>query len=68
MGSSALLISQDEVRKRMLDEKDQLNNKSISLIETMIDWADQNVDFVILEGILKRDVYANMFLQFKNKY
>ncbi|AZZ61298.1 kinase [Oenococcus sp. UCMA 16435] len=68
LGNSTLLISQDEVRKRMLDERDRSNNKSISLIETMINWADQNVDFVILEGILKKDVYANMLWQFKKQY
>ncbi|OIK57509.1 kinase [Oenococcus oeni] len=68
LGNSTLLISQDEVRKIMLDEKDKPNNKSISLIETMINWADQNVDFVILEGILKRDVYADMLFRLKNQY
>ncbi len=52
----AYSLSQDIVRREMLNVKDQVGNLSISLIEQLLEFGNQQEQFVILEGILKNSV------------
>lgn len=54
------LISQDVFRKQILTEPDHTGNKSIDLMRTNIAWAQVNVHYLIIEGILKQSVYGGM--------
>lgn len=56
----SLLISQDIVRREMLNVKDRVGNLSIPLIEQLLEFGNQQEQFVILEGILKNSVYGPM--------
>ncbi len=62
-----MLISQDVVRKQMLDERDRPGNKSIGLMQANINWALQNVRYLIIEGILRRDVYGQMLSDLRQR-
>ncbi|KRM95164.1 hypothetical protein FC19_GL002259 [Liquorilactobacillus aquaticus DSM 21051] len=68
LSPNALLLSQDVLRREMLAEPDHAKNKSISLLENIIDWGANNIDYVIVEGIFKKSVYKNILLAFKKKY
>lgn len=61
--NDAMVLSQDVVRKTMLDEPDHRGNKSVALIQWNIEWAMHNVHYLIIEGILKRSVYAELLGQ-----
>lgn len=61
----AMLVSQDVVRKQMLDEPDHPGNRSIALMQANIAWARQNMRYLIVEGILKRNVYGPMLTQLR---
>lgn len=58
---SALLISQDYVRREMLCVKDEPNNQAVDLLKNLVIYGSQNCDFVILEGILYADIYESLF-------
>ncbi|MGO0154697.1 AAA family ATPase [Leuconostoc mesenteroides] len=58
--TNSLLISQDIVRREMLNVKDKVGNLSISLIEHLLEFGNQQEQVVILEGILKSSVYGPM--------
>ncbi|QEA59524.1 kinase [Leuconostoc koreense] len=58
--TDSLLISQDIVRREMLNVKDEVGNLSISLIKNLLEFGNQQEQFVILEGILKSSVYGPM--------
>ena len=50
LGQGNLLISQDNVRREMLNVKDRPNNLAIGLIENILSYGISNCDYVILEG------------------
>ena len=60
LGTGNLLISQDYVRRTMLQVKDRPDNLAIGLIETMIDYGLQHCEYTIIEGILAEDKYGEM--------
>ncbi|KRN05635.1 hypothetical protein FD15_GL002199 [Liquorilactobacillus sucicola DSM 21376 = JCM 15457] len=68
LSPNAFLVSQDVLRKQMLSEPDCKENKSISLIKSNIEWGISNVDYIILEGILKKSVYRSLLMTFKRRY
>lgn len=68
LGTSVLLLQQDEIRKHMLDEKEVANNQAISLMGSLIAWGEHHVDYIILEGILKKSLYQTMLDQLKNRF
>ena len=57
--ADAMLVSQDVVRRTMLRVKDVPNNPAIELIYRLCSYGNQLNKIVILEGILRRDVYGN---------
>ncbi len=56
----SMLISQDVFRREILREPDHMGNKSITLMQANIAWARTNVHYLVIEGILKRQVYGEM--------
>lgn len=60
LGEGSLLVSQDYVRRIMLNVKDRPNNISIELIETMLMFGLERCDYTILEGILSNHIYSDM--------
>ncbi|GGB91564.1 AAA family ATPase [Staphylococcus nepalensis] len=60
LGQGNLLISQDNVRREMLNVRDKPNNLAIALIENILSYGISNCDYVILEGILAENKYGIM--------
>lgn len=60
--TNSLLISQDVIRREILQVDDHAGNLSINLMNTLLEFGRLNVDVVIIEGILRRDVYAEMLV------
>ena len=58
--ADAMLVSQDVVRRTMLRVKDVPDNPAIELIYRLCSYGDQLNKIVILEGILRRDIYGDM--------
>lgn len=59
-GDRALVIKQDLVRRELLHAGDQPGSPAVSLIETLARFGQHHYDIVIIEGILRRDVYGSM--------
>lgn len=53
-------MSQDVVRRTMLRVKDVPDNPAIELIYRLCSYGNQLNKIVILEGILRRDIYGDM--------
>ena len=68
LGYGILLLSQDYLRREMIYVPDKPGNKAISLLEALIDYGAHNCAFVILEGILYADIYADLFQKIKEVY
>lgn len=58
---SVLLISQDVVRRDMLNSKDTEGNPSIALIKHLALYGRSTVAYVIIEGILSEKRYSDIF-------
>lgn len=61
LGRGTLLISQDVVRREMLWVLDHKGTKAISLLKELALYGKQHCEYVILEGILRADVYGELF-------
>ena len=62
LGEETLLVSQDLVRREMLMVSDLQGNMSIELIKRITEFAKGTCKVVILEGILKKQVYEELLL------
>lgn len=60
LGEGNLLISQDYVRRTMLQAKDKPNNLAIGLLDSMIKYGIKNCDYTIVEGVLSNNNYGKM--------
>lgn len=60
LGLGTMLISQDTIRREILRVKDGSGNLAINLIKEMAEFGANHCDFVIIEGILKRNWYGEM--------
>lgn len=60
LGEGSLLISQDYVRRTMLQVKDKPMNLAIGLIESMIEYGIDNCEYIVVEGILAENKYGDM--------
>lgn len=60
LGSGTLLVSQDTVRRDMLNVRDKKGNLSMDLIRQMTEYGKDKCEFVILEGILSKHRYGEM--------
>lgn len=63
LSGRSLLISQDYVRRVMLNVKDTPMNPAIDLIELMIGYGLDHCDYTIVEGILNEERYGAMLRQ-----
>ena len=57
----SLLISQDVVRREMLRVKDYPDNLAIELMKRMALYGNETCEYVIIEGITRKEVYASFF-------
>jgi adenylate kinase family enzyme len=60
LGSGTLLVSQDTVRRDMLNIRAKKGNLSMDLIRQITEYGKDKCEFVILEGILSKHCYAEM--------
>ena len=60
LGSGTLLVSQDTVRRDMLNVRDKKGNLSMDLIRQITEYGKGKCEFVILEGILSKHRYGVM--------
>ena len=65
---SSFLISQDVVRRQMLQVDDHAGNLAINLMAELIEFGRLHVDVVILEGILRQDVYRELLQSVLTKF
>lgn len=59
-GDATLLVSQDIVRRDMLNVRDRKGNLSLDLIRQITEYGKGRCEFVILEGILSQHRYGDM--------
>jgi len=60
-GTSALLISQDLVRRQMLNVRDGPDCPAIPLLMNLVKYGHKNYEITILEGILYTGFYKSFF-------
>lgn len=65
---TCLLLHQDVLRRDILHANDLQGTPAISLIESLVKWGLQQDKIVILEGILRKDVYGEMLENLVNHY
>lgn len=58
-----LLVQQDVLRREILHASDHPNTPAIDFIETIVKFGYQHYPVVILEGILRKDVYGEMLIK-----
>lgn len=63
--NNSILISQDVIRRQMLDGDD---NKTIEVISNLLNFASKNYDIVILEGIFVKRKYERLFNNIRGIY
>lgn len=59
------MISQDVIRRQMLDGDD---NKTIEVISNLLDFTSKNYDITILEGIFVKRKYEKLFNNIRGIY
>ena len=60
-GKASLLISQDLVRRQMLNVRDGENCPAIPLLKNLVEYGHDNYEITILEGILYTGFYKSFF-------
>ena len=68
LGNDTLLLSQDTIRRDMLNCKDGPSSCAIPLLGTLIDYGFTHSSITILEGILRSDWYAPLFEKIVSLY
>lgn len=61
LGRNTMLISQDVIRRDMLNVKDGVDTKALPLMKELLLYGRNNCDYVILEGILNASWYQSLF-------
>ncbi|MFY0832828.1 hypothetical protein [Enterococcus faecium] len=65
-------ISQDEVRREMLNVKDKVGNPTPDLIRQLAEFGKDRFDLVLIEGIMSAKIYKAMLMDlyesFQGKY
>ncbi len=68
LGQGTLLIPQDTVRRDMLRAHDGEGTPAIPLLTVLLCYGHEHCDYVILEGILKAQVYRPLFETARSLY
>ena len=61
LGQNTMIISQDEIRRNMLNVKDGEDTPALPLMKELLIYGSKHSDFVILEGIMNRVWYKPLF-------
>lgn len=61
LGQNTMIISQDEIRRNMLNVNDGENTPALPLMKELLIYGSRHSDFVILEGIMHREWYKPLF-------
>ena len=67
-GRNTMLISQDVVRRDMLNVKDGEKTEALPLMQELLSYGRAHSDIVILEGIMYADWYEPLFRQAARLY
>ena len=67
-GEGTLLVSQDVIRRDMLNVRDRKKNLSIELIRQITKYGKGQCEYVILEGILSKERYGDMLCHLIDYY
>jgi RimJ/RimL family protein N-acetyltransferase/predicted kinase len=62
-GRNILLLSQDNIRREMLNANDGINTKALPLLQDLLAYGYSHCSLVILEGILNAKWYRDLFEQ-----
>lgn len=68
LGSETMLISQDVIRRDILNTSDGADNLAISLISQLAHYGYQHCQYCIIEGILSKKHYGDMLVDLINLY
>ncbi|MFD1454099.1 AAA family ATPase [Levilactobacillus lanxiensis] len=69
LGPTALLISQDVVRRKILHAPDTVGTPAIAVMAELVAWGRaRGFAVIILEGILKRSVYGEFLRDLKQAW
>jgi len=60
-GKNTMLISQDVIRREMLNVDDGENTKALPLLKELLKYGNEHNEIVILEGILRANWYRTLF-------
>lgn len=60
-GKNTILISQDIIRREMLNVDDGKNTKALPLLKELLKYGNEHNEIVILEGILRASWYQSLF-------
>ena len=60
-GRNTMLISQDMIRREMLNVKDGENTLALPLMKELLSYGNKHSEVVILEGIMYADWYRSLF-------
>lgn len=60
-GRNTMLISQDSIRRDMLQVKDGKDTKALPLMKKLLEYGNVHSDIVILEGIMYAEWYNPLF-------
>lgn len=58
---NTMLISQDVIRRDILNTKDGKNTLALPLMKQMLCFGYKNCEYVVLEGMLRLDWYSDLF-------
>ena len=61
LGQNTMIISQDEIRRNMLNVKDGEDTPALPLMKELLIYGSRHSEFVILEGIMNREWYKPLF-------
>jgi adenylate kinase family enzyme len=67
-GYGAMVISQDVVRREILNVKDGADTKAVPLLIELAEYGRKNCDVVILEGIMNASWYKDLFDKVQKEY
>ncbi|MCH5465546.1 AAA family ATPase [Levilactobacillus tujiorum] len=69
LGPGCLLISQDVVRRQICHASDRKDNASLQVMADLLAWGvQQDFSTIVLEGILKRNVYGDWLYQLQEQW
>lgn len=63
-----LVLYQDNIRRDILHANDHIGTPAVDLIQTLVSFGESHYKIIILEGILRKDVYEEMLLKLIKKF